>query len=250
MEWWQIVLLILGSIVIGILAGALVTYLIGRFTKKPVEIPLAGAKIGEELEAKVIAKREAEEAKAIAKREAEEAKQRAKQLIEEARDRTKQESEESARIMAEEKQEAEQANKESEEGTKEELEYGVEAVAPLFVAEDKSEVVEPMAEVEASVAPTQGDSPRLFEGMLELEITVSDADQISYLISHLRQVSFLQIMSLSGSTNGERTITVSIIRPLPLLSILREMPQVDASMKGDKIQVVLKTTNGDTIASD
>ena len=181
MEWWQIVLLILGSIITGILVGALVTYLIGRFAKKPLAIPLAGAKIGEELEAKVIAKREAEEAKRTKKAEA---KQRAKQLIEEARDRTKQESEESARIMAEEKQEAEQANKEGEEGTKEEL-----------------EVVEPMAEVAASAAPTQGDSPRLYEGMLELEITALDADQISYLISHLRQVSFLQVVSLSGSTN-------------------------------------------------
>ncbi len=73
MEWWQIVLLILGSIITGILAGALVTYLTGRFVKKPLAIPLAGAKIEEELETKAIARREDEETKAIAKREAEEA---------------------------------------------------------------------------------------------------------------------------------------------------------------------------------
>ncbi len=72
MEWWQIVLLILGSIITGILVGALVTYLTGRFVKKPLAIPLAGAKIEEELEAKAIARREAEEAKRTKKAEIEE----------------------------------------------------------------------------------------------------------------------------------------------------------------------------------
>ena len=73
MEWWQIALIILGSIVIGILVGALVTYLVGRFVKKPLAILLAGAKKEEGLEAKAIAKGEAEEAGIIAERETEEA---------------------------------------------------------------------------------------------------------------------------------------------------------------------------------
>ncbi len=84
MGWWQIVLLILGSIITGILVGALVTYLVRRFVKKPLMIPLVMAKTGEELEARAIARREAEEAKAIARRKAEEAKTIARREAEEA----------------------------------------------------------------------------------------------------------------------------------------------------------------------
>ena len=143
--------------------------------------------------------------------------------------------------MAKVEQEAEPAGEEAEER----LEPMAEAVAPLFVAEEKSEVVKPAAEEEASVAPAQGNGDTVYQGMVELDIAAVDAQQISNLLSYLREVPILQVVSLSGSATRDNTVVVVANRPLPLLSVLREMPPVEtAIVSGNKIEVTLKTKNG------
>ena len=143
MGWWQIVLLILGSIITGILVGALVTYLVRRFVKKPLMIPLVMAKTGEELEARAIARREAEEAKAIARRKAEEAKTIARREAEEANEAktiARREAEEAKAIAKREAEEAKAiARRESEEAKRTE-EVGIEEQLKLPAAALLAEV--------------------------------------------------------------------------------------------------------------
>ncbi len=106
MEWWQIALIVIVAIAGGTLVGALLSYLVGRFVRKPEATPAARAKRQDELAAKEIAKSQAEEAKRIKEAEA----------------RAKRQDELAAKDIAKrEAEEAEEAKKAKEAGVEEPL---------------------------------------------------------------------------------------------------------------------------------
>ena len=98
------------------------------------------------------------------------------------------------------------------------------------------------AEVGTSAAAEEEISNQLYEGRLELEIAPPvDFRQVLKLQSNLRGVPDLKVVSVGGSAQGTNTITVALNQPLPLISLLREMPLVeDAVSWGESIRVTLK----------
>jgi len=151
------------------------------------------------------AKREAErEARERAKREAEEAKE-AKQAEEKARKEAEQAAKERAKREAEEAKEAKQAEEK---------------------ARKEAEQV----------------SAELYEGMVKLAIASPvDCDQMRELEEYLSQVQELRLVLVGGSVEEGIKIVVSAEKPIPLVSVLREMPPVEQVVKkGKEIQVTLK----------
>ena len=64
------------------------------------------------------------------------------------------------------------------------------------------------------------------------------------LQKQLRAISNVRVASTGGSAAGNTTVVVIIEEPLPLISILGEMPQVEAAVsKGSSIQVMLEPTH-------
>ena len=68
-----------------------------------------------------------------------------------------------------------------------------------------------------------------------------DYKQIRKLEEYLRQVQNLHLVLVGGSVEEGTKIVVSAEEPIPLLSVLREMPSVEQVVKKDKeIQITLK----------
>ena len=166
--------------------------------------------------AKEKTKKETKEAKEKAKREAEKAKQakRAKEASEKAK-REEAKAKEAKRAK-EAKEKAKKAAKEDKEKAKKK--------------EVEEEELEP-----AAVA-------KLYEGVVELTIVPPiDLAQTENLAKGLRQVENLRLILVGGSVDRGSKIIVSAEEPVPLLSILREMPVVEQVFrKGAEIQVRLK----------
>ena len=98
---------------------------------------------------------------------------------------------------------------------------------------------------EATVIPAgAGGGDDLYQGRVALEITepISFAD-IAKLKAHLYEVPDLQLVSIGGSSVGQTMIIVTADKPLPLLSILSEIPMAKGvSKKENNIQMALRTT--------
>ncbi|GAJ21556.1 unnamed protein product, partial [marine sediment metagenome] len=57
----------------------------------------------------------------------------------------------------------------------------------------------------------------------------------------LRQVQDLRVVLISGSVDGGSRVIVSVEKPIPLVSIIGEMPPVEQVVKkGKEIQISLK----------
>ena len=68
------------------------------------------------------------------------------------------------------------------------------------------------------------------------------------LEAQLYEVPNLRLVSVGGSAAGDTKIVVIIDKPLPLVSILREMPPVKSvGKKGENIQVALAARPSTTI---
>jgi hypothetical protein len=68
-----------------------------------------------------------------------------------------------------------------------------------------------------------------------------DYDELRELSEYLRQVRELRLVLVGGSGEGGTKIIVSAEKPIPLVSVLREMPPVEQVVKkGKEIQVTLK----------
>jgi len=82
----------------------------------------------------------------------------------------------------------------------------------------------------------------LYKGMVELAIMPPiDLVQLENLGKELSQVENLRLVLVGGSVDKGSRIVVSAEEPIPLLSILREIPIVeDVVRKGGEIQVTLK----------
>jgi hypothetical protein len=78
-----------------------------------------------------------------------------------------------------------------------------------------------------SIAPPPEDSP-LFNGDIDIVIAPPvDIAQLMRFQRTLRNVPSLNISCTTGHRNGHPVITVAIIQPLPLISLLNRMPEVE-----------------------
>ena len=85
-------------------------------------------------------------------------------------------------------------------------------------------------------------SAELYEGIVKLAIASPvDYEQMKELSEYLRQVQNLHLVLVGGSVEEGTKIVVSAEKPIPLVSVLREMPPVEQVVKkGKEIQVTLK----------
>jgi len=85
-------------------------------------------------------------------------------------------------------------------------------------------------------------SAELYEGIVKLAIaSPADYEQMKELSEYLRQVQNLHLVLVGGSVEEGTKIIVSAEKPIPLVSVLREMPPVEQVVKkGKEIQVTLK----------
>ena len=82
----------------------------------------------------------------------------------------------------------------------------------------------------------------LYEGTVRLAVVPPiDSGQVRELEEHLRQVQGLRLVLVGGSAEGGNEIVVSIEKPTPLVSVLREMsPVEEVAKRGKEIQITLK----------
>jgi len=210
------------------------------------------AKREAQLAAKEQAKREAEETRKT--REAEEkakkeaqlaAKEQAKREAEETRKarETEEKAKREAQLAAKEqaKREAEEAGKarEAEEKAKREAQLAAKEQAKRE-AEEAGKARE--AEEKAKREGKEIVGAELYEGEVTLTI-VSPVDfrQIRKLQEYLYQVQDLRLVLISGSVDKGTSIVVSVVKPIPLINILREMPPIEqVAPEGKNIQIMLK----------
>ena len=117
------------------------------------------------------------------------------------------------------------------------------AVRIIAEAKDwlEAELEKPAGTLSEPRAPYKKAEEELYQGMMELEIVSLDPKQVPDFVSQLQRVPNLQVVSFKGSSTGESMVVVVANRPLPLPSILREIPSVESAVSnGGKIQVTLK----------
>ncbi len=83
---------------------------------------------------------------------------------------------------------------------------------------------------------------KLYEGEVELLILPPvDSKNLKKLEDGLRITKGLKILLTGGTADGGIQIVVSVVKPMPILNTLREMPQVgEAIDKDDTIHISLK----------
>jgi hypothetical protein len=79
---------------------------------------------------------------------------------------------------------------------------------------------------------------------VELEVASPvDFAQVLKLQTHLRKAPYVSLVSAGGSATGNTTVLVVLDKPLPLLSILKEIPLVEtATREGGRICIALRST--------
>ena len=172
----------------------------------------------------------AEEAEKKAKKEAEQAaKERARIEAEEAKEKAKREAEEAKRAEEAEKK----AKREAEQAAKERA---------RIEAEEAKERTRREAEERAKREAEKKVSAELYEGMVKLVIASPvDYEQMRKWEEYLHQVQNLHLVLVGSSVEEGTKVVISAEKPIPLISILREMPLVEQVVKlGKEIQVTLK----------
>ena len=146
----------------------------------------------------------------------------------------------------------EQANKEAEEARKaREAQKQAEKEAELAAKEEvkrkaeeerKTTEAQKQAEERAKRGAEEVVGAKLYEGTVKLKIVAPvDLGQMRQLQEHLCQVQDLDLVLVGGSVDEGTVIVVSVVRPIPLIDILREMPPIEQVVKEDEeIQIMLK----------
>jgi hypothetical protein len=131
--------------------------------------------------------------------------------------------------------------------TTKELETRGEPVAStVAITEERAEVAGPIVPVEGDFASREMDDGKLYHGTLELDIPPPvDSIHLGRFLKHLREVPDLQLLLVGDSAGKKTRVTVFIGKPLPLLSVLKEMTPVKSVVERENsIQVVLETSTG------
>ncbi|MBU2535959.1 MAG: hypothetical protein ABIK32_07420 [Chloroflexota bacterium] len=92
------------------------------------------------------------------------------------------------------------------------------------------------------------DEERSYEGRLELDLLAPiDAKQKNALEELLTQVPDLHLISNGGSSDGSNWLEIELNKPMPLVSILKQMPLVrQVAAHGNNILVALKLGSKDS----
>jgi F0F1-type ATP synthase membrane subunit b/b' len=116
-----------------------------------------------------------------------------------------------------------------------------EAVMPTAPVGEKTEPAAPSAGDKRNAPAKSGDESKLFKGALKLEVIPSfDQEQTGGVPEWLAKVRGLKVTSTGGYAGMNRwitTYTIDLEQPMPLLKILKSMPQVKyaAESKGNII---------------
>ena len=139
------------------------------------------------------------------------------------------------------KKEAEEAKKakEAEERVRKEAELAAKEKAKTGTKEARER-----AKGEAEEAQKAEDAvvAELFEGIVDLVILPPvDLGQMKELEKSLHQIQDLRVVLISGSVDKGTKVVVSARKPVPLVSVVSEMPLVEQVVKkGEKIQISLR----------
>jgi hypothetical protein len=199
-------------------------------------------------ELKQTTERDMAEAKEKVKQRAEtaiEVTRRAEKIISEARNKMQEELEESARIITGVSQSLEEIINATEYVTEKELENQGEPVrSTAATSEEKAEATEPIVPVRDMSASQEADGGKVYQGTLELDISPPETSvHLGRLLKHLREVAGLEVLLVGNSGDKKTQVTVFVGKPLPLVSILKEIPPVKSVIEKDNnIQVVLETS--------
>ena len=186
----------------------------------------------------------AKEAEAKARKEAEQARERAERAVEqvkaarEAETRARKEipeAKERARRAAEEARSATVA----EATAKKRAEQAAKARAKREAEEAR---VRAQREAEEAKEAAQAVTSEVYSGVIRLMIvSPADYERVKNLEESLGRVKNLRVVLVGGSAREGTRIVVSAEEPVPLLSVLSEMPPVEQAVKkGNDIQITLK----------
>lgn len=120
-----------------------------------------------------------------------------------------------------------------------------EVATQMGLDEGKSEVDEHMVQVEVNPTTAEANSAKLYRGEIELDIKSSGGfGQVGRFTERLRRVPNVELTSLGSCVQEITMVTIAISKPIPLISILKEMPIVDEVIEQDNsMNVVLKDSN-------
>jgi len=108
-----------------------------------------------------------------------------------------------------------------------ELEAALNPESATTVASNSQTAEKTTADESATPSPPSDDS-LLFEGEAEIAmVPPADMAQLIRLRRNLRDIPHLKILRTYGRRNGGAAITILIDKPLPLIRILTEMPEVE-----------------------
>ena len=176
-----------------------------------------------------------------------EAARRVEKNIGEAGNKLRDELRESVRVITEMTQKLEPVTQVNEQEIGLELAHIVEPAEPTpVVTPEGEEVAEPTAAEGHDSTPHEAGEDNLFGGTLELSITPpGDSASLHWLLRCLSETPGLELITGVESTSKKTKVTVSLPKPLPLLSILKGMaPVKDAVEKDRNIQVTLEASVG------
>lgn len=109
------------------------------------------------------------------------------------------------------------------------------------IADEVDEIVKKIAEFDAKErARREVELNELRKGNVEIVTSCTELGQQKYFELQLRRIENLRVMWSSGSDGQGASIVVSLLKPLPLIRILSEMPAVKSvTSDGNKIRVLL-----------
>ena len=145
-----------------------------------------------------------------------------------------------SKVINEARQKLEQTVKISKDATGTDSEYISEVATQINFDEGKAGVAEPTVQVEVSPTDAEANSTKLYRGEVKLEVKSSGGyGQVGRFTERLRKIPNVKLTSL-GSCVQEITIaTIAIAEPIPLISILEEMPMVEEVIEQDKYMKVI-----------
>jgi len=107
------------------------------------------------------------------------------------------------------------------------LEAALDSKSATILTSNSQTAEEATADESATPSPPSDDS-LLFEGEAEIAmVPPADMAQLIRLRRNLRDIPHLKILRTYGRRNGGAAITILIDKPLPLIRILTEMPEVE-----------------------
>ena len=150
-----------------------------------------------------------------------------------------------SRVINEARQKFQQNVKILQNATGTDSEHLSEVATQMGLDEGKSEVDEHMVQVEVSPTNAEADSTKFYRGEIELDIESSGGfGQVGRFTERLRRVPNVKLTSLGSCVQEITMVTITIAKPIPLISILKEMPIVDEVIEQDNsMKVVLKDSN-------